>query len=401
MAQHRGPFALTPEIWAHIFAFLEDEHTAVRSFTEIQSRREVQQRLQLRMVCKQFNDVYAIDMHRLNLPVSFPTSALPGLLAWLRQSRVSITVFEANGDSVTDAILGAFVLSSAPLRVVDVSRVSSCSMELLSAFRCLKQCSLGSSAELEDLQDLSPLRNLPNLTDLLLCGHFCGLNMLQHLTSLQLQNSVAKASDICNFASILQKLMLEDSDLYGLHPRGLSACTSLRLLQLSESVLYDQSEDLQFSRSLSIMPVGIGIGRSLSSQLDTLHLLTDNDQIHSLAVDWIYDLSSLKDIAIECNHCNADLLVRLTKLTNLNKLSLKGDSITCVNLDIEWHHLQALQFLSVVGFTVVCGQHLVSLLQLERLTHVCFDGLTPHSSRCAGVLLHLCITLPHHAPRQS
>jgi hypothetical protein len=73
--------------------------------------------------------------------------------------------------------------------------------------------------------------------------------------------------------------MLEDSQLYGLHTRGLSACTSLRLLQLSESVLYDQSEDLQLLTNLSIMP----IGRPLSSQLHTLHLLTDNDQNE----DWL------------------------------------------------------------------------------------------------------------------
>ena len=215
MAQDRAPPALTPEIWAKIFAYLEDEHTAFRSYNEIQSRQEVQQRLQLRMVCKQFNDVYAVHMHRLNLPVSFPTSALPGLLAWLRQSRVSITVFEATcGTSVTDANLGAFVLSCAPLRVIDVSRVSSCSMELLSAFLCLKQCSLGGQ-ELGDFQDLSPLRNLPNLTDLLLCGDFFAINRLQHLTALQLQNSVVRATDNCNFASILQKLMMEDSHLHG------------------------------------------------------------------------------------------------------------------------------------------------------------------------------------------
>lgn len=217
-------------------------------------------------------------MHRLNLPFSFPTLALPGFLAWLQQSRVSITVFEATcRTSVTDAILGAFVLSSAPLRVVDLSCVSSCSVELLSAFHCLKQCSLGGQ-ELRQIQDLSPLRNLPNLTDLLLCGIFFTLNRLQHLTSLQLQNTVAKATDNCNFASILQKLMLEESIVWLTHMRTVS-CTSLRLLQLSESVLYDQSEDLQLLTNLSIMP----IGRPLSSQLHTLHLLTDNDQNE----DWL------------------------------------------------------------------------------------------------------------------
>ena len=62
------------------------------------------------------------------------------------------------------------------------------------------------------------------------------------------------------------------------HTRTVS-CTSLRLLQLSESVLYDQSEDLQLLTNLSIMP----IGRPLSSQLHTLHLLTDNDQNE----DWL------------------------------------------------------------------------------------------------------------------
>ena len=227
-------------------------------------------------------------MHRLNLPVSFPTRALPGLLAWLRQSRVSIKVFEAIcGTPVTDVVLGAFVLSSAPLRVADVSRVSTCSIELLSAFHCLEQCSLGGQ-ELGQSQDLSPLGNLPKLTDLLLCGDFFALDRLQHLTSLQLQDSVAKATDNCKFASVFQELTLEHSDLHGLHTRGLSACTSLIMLQLRESVLYDQNEDLQLPKNLSVMPTGI----PLSSQLHTLHLVTDNDQTKSLAVNWIHELSS-------------------------------------------------------------------------------------------------------------
>lgn len=126
------------------------------------------------------------------------------------------------------------------------------------------------------------------------------------------------------------------------------------------------------------------VGRPLSSQLHTLHLLTDNNQTQSLAVNWIYDLSSLEDIAIECNHCDVDLLVRFTNLTNLTKLIFRGCLSTCVNLDIEWHHLQAFQFLSIECCTVVCGPRLVSLLQLERLTHVCFDGITLKDSKSAA-----------------
>ncbi len=70
-------------------------------------------------------------------------------------------------------------------------------------------------------------------------------------------------------------------------------------------------------------------------------------------MNWIYELSSLQDIAIECNYCDFNLLMRLTNLTNLTKLFLKGDLFTCINLDIEWHHLQALQCLSIGEF--YCG----------------------------------------------
>jgi len=91
--------------------------------------------------------------------------------------------------------------------------------------------------------------------------------------------------------------------------------------------------------------------------------------------------------------------VWLTNLANLTKLILKVSPFTCISLDIEWHHLQALQFLSVECFTVVCGQHLVSL-QLERLTHVCFYGITPKDAEDAAIFAALdkCETLPHHAP---
>ena len=188
---------------------------------------------------------------------------------------------------------------------------------------------------------------------------------------------------------------MEDSHLHGLHTQGLSACSSLRLLQLSQSVIFDQNHDLQLLTNLSIMP----LGRPLSSQLHTLHLLTDNDQTESLAVNWIHELSSLKDIAIKCNYCNLDLMVCLTNLTNLTKLIVQGDLFTCISLDIEWHHLQALQFLSIEGFTVVCGQRLVSLLQLERLTHVCFDGITPKDSRCSAFLAALVYNLATLRPQ--
>ena len=110
---------------------------------------------------------------------------------------------------------------------------------------------------------------------------------------------------------------------------------------------------------------------------------------------WIYELSSLEDIAIECNYCDFNLLVRLTNLTNLTQ---KGDLFTCINLDIEWHPLQPLQCLSFENFIVVCGKRFVSLLQLERLTHVCFDGITAMDANCAAffpaLVYHLATSRP-------
>lgn len=64
---------------------------------------------QLKLVCKQFRDVYASHpglVERLYVSFSFSVSSLPSLLAWVQQNKGSVRCFLSDcGSPLVDAVL--------------------------------------------------------------------------------------------------------------------------------------------------------------------------------------------------------------------------------------------------------------------------------------------------------
>lgn len=143
-------------------------------------------------------------------------------------------------------------------------------------------------------------------------------------------------------------------------------------------------------------------------QLHTLELnnIVWADSVISNVI-WISTLTSLKDLSV-CFHSNDIYLIRhallLTILTRLHILAqlrvgvIDVDDQPVLSIAMAWHKLQALQDLSICGFSlqlspVECGFHtrgVAGLLRLPHLRVVSFVGSTTlgeFHSECSAALI--------------
>ena len=108
MASRRQvPLSLTPELWANVFAFLDKTDRPFESWEswDFKSSRELQQRLELRRVCKVFDAVHATHLQRLTVQHGLSDMAMPRLLAWLRRSKPLLTSVQV-GSSESSVVAG-------------------------------------------------------------------------------------------------------------------------------------------------------------------------------------------------------------------------------------------------------------------------------------------------------
>ena len=159
--QHLSP-VLSPEIWTVIFRSLRDEREALCSYGEVEARQSVQQLLlELRRVCKKFHSLHTTYMHLLSLSEDFPASALPSLLTWMRRSKVSLRVLQANcRTDIINILLGAMIAASMPIQEANLSQSDCCTIDLLSALPHLRNCALSTSSSTLNLQSLKKLPDL-------------------------------------------------------------------------------------------------------------------------------------------------------------------------------------------------------------------------------------------------
>lgn len=380
-ARHQDTVSLSPELWAHIFAFLDENHTPFESWKEpVLSSEGLQRRLVLRTVCKSFNAVHATHLRRLTIREDISDMALPSLLAWTRRSNPSLTSLQigCTDTSVVTAVLATLAYADTPLTMLeaDLSNVPKAfPLQLISAFRLLTGCSLMTRVR----QDLTPLQHLPHLTDLFLQGAFCHLDKLAHLTQLCLYDCTnMKCTADCKFVSVLEELSLVLTNLQGLHERGLSACCQLKRLTVEDSTLSDRKQNGQFAEG--VVPANISFITGLN-MLELKFAIAENPPLI-----WIAQLVSLQTLDVTYESFENAFLQHLSTLTNLTSLSVNTERYSsevvegCISLNLHWQLWQSLKCLSILGVPVSFGQNSLSLLQLDCLTHVTFEVM-PVSSR--------------------
>ena len=386
--------SLTPELWAKVFALVEERPDTLGSWDDSidtlawQNQQEVHQ---LKLVCKQFKKIYASHaglIQRLYLCDGFAARLLPALLAWLQQNKNSVQTFHSAEGRPVDAVLAGLVTSEQCLRIADVYNITAFSLSLLATFTSLEKCALW--RESAERLDLAPLGGLPRLQHLVLHGQFQELHHLAGLT--RLECIMAVVADVQEFAPSLEDLTIEDSHLLDMHTQGFSSCTALTHLELSNVSLMDSNEKEYLDADLSVIPTNI----ELLTQLHTLHLSTSSDEgiAHTANLGWISHLTSLQDLSISCDRSRGQVLQDVLSLTRLTRLDILGlsDSLNKVlDLNIEWHRLQALQELSLCKCRLHLGHDVAGLLQLHHLRHISFAESTidsPDDDECFAALMY-------------
>ncbi|KAA6419595.1 MAG: hypothetical protein FRX49_10520 [Trebouxia sp. A1-2] len=289
------------------------------------------------------------------------------------------------------------------MKIIDIGRVRKRSVDLVAKFTTLEKCDLGNRAA---YLDLAPLQLLPKLKDLVLRGNFRRVHHLAVLTGLECISGSVLGGQICKFAPILRRLVVEDGDLKGPNAQGVAACTALTELILEKACLsfgddYSSDHDDGYSDDVhewgrwddgsdapyysSVISIGGGFsmiptGMESLTQLHKLHLSTggrssiDLDGVANLC--WISQMTPLADLSMSFGKCYEDIMQGVTLLTNLTRLAVEGlDKFEerDVNVYIAWHKLQALQELSICNCTMQLGPGIGGLLKLDKLQQISFE----------------------------
>lgn len=112
--------------------------------------------------------------------------------------------------------------------------------------------------------------------------------------------------------------------------------------------------------------------------LTRLHTLNLGSSVQDLLnLKWIAVLTSLKDLSISARSSLDSVLQHALVLTQLTRFHISAPDeyqTSMLDIDMEWHRLQALQDLSINKFTVNFGPGVAGLLQLQNLKQVSFAG---------------------------
>ena len=375
--QRNAP-SLSPELWAKVFAHLEQQRDLTPPYDASKQKRNQMEVHQLKLVCKHFRSIFDSQtelVQQLYVDADFSLAQIPSLLAWLHQNKGSVRVLLSECTSpVVDIIMAG--LSPAPnINTIDIFGASACTVLLAGTYRRLEKCNLFCVAA--EPMSLAPLAALPRLRQLKLQGSFQELHHLTCLTNLQyVSGRILGAQE---FPPALQYLALTGSDLVGMHAQTLPACTGLTYLMLGNASLNGNNGYVYMNRNLSVVPTNIG----LLTQLQTLHLSTGGVEVEPAELKWVSELTSLHNLSMHFDHGPDDILQHVLLLTKLTYLEVSGvDAMVDVcplQVDLEWHKLQALCKLFIDMKRLRLGKDVLGLLQLPKLQEVSFADSTVSS----------------------
>ena len=263
--------------------------------------------IKLRLVCKQYNQIYNLQKHRsLSLFKDCAGDSLHSLLLWLQGCKNSLQMIETTCSSqCMESLLEATANSPCSLQIVDTDGINNRSVQLMAHCKLLTTCAL-SQPSVTPLNML-PLQALPCLSKLVLqAGNFINFQALAHLTSLHLRFSTVDSAEDCMCASKLQKLDLYHSRVE-IHSGGVSACQGLKSLSSVESwVLSDKDANML---NTSFNPDTFQVPDSISVLTCLTQLAT---QVPAIAIEeldlrWLYSLKTLRDLNLLYTEVSLDM----------------------------------------------------------------------------------------------
>ncbi len=179
----------------------------------------------------------------------------------------------------------------------------------------------------------------------------------------------------CKAVTSLQRAHWRDSDVGGLHPQGLAACSNLRHVSMDniEVIAIDPSETLDLATLAPSIPKSM-------SRLTNLYFLLGIDMVEKaeLQVSQLYQLTALAYFS----HMGSSALhleVGLSQLTDLVCLSLGSSPYLTNQLvyisfpAIDWQKLYSLEYLKLYECKLSFGVSILTVVEHQRVHTIVFD----------------------------
>ena len=375
--------SLTTDLWAKIFSQLPKAASRTSSHENQLAQAKF---LGLQLVCKRFQDVFRDHpqlFSTLYLSEGLQEQSIANLLVWLRERAAYVSCCIASCDSpALYAALGGVLCAPSTFAAIHLRRCTGPSLQLVSNFSTLTNCSLARPVTPLDITPLQALLDLQTLG--LGHGQFSAAQLPSHLNNLYLQNCRVEIAQDCCCVTTLRVLHTQHCIVERLHSSGLMACCALQQLRCFQSCLHAKSyHDEVVNISKWAMSIPHDLQRlSCLSELCFQFAGLPTDEV-DLAC--LYKLKNLHRLAV-C--CEEDLLVSsgLTTLQHLTFLHLEvsiphtgplafhaqGREAPCLRLDVDWKGMQALQQLQITSERVLCQSELLGLCSIQALARVAF-----------------------------
>lgn len=391
---------LSVDLWAEVLCYLRPQTHTGQEYADAEKEQIVAERHQrfhqLRLTCKLFNQVFLRNQElssRLYIKANFQHSALSSLLPWSYRYKGSVHTFTAScGSPCAEVALAG--LYGAKLTSVVIRDAASCTISTLAAFTSVTICDLHTSGNLV----LTPLKALQNLRDLVLRhGTFELGTITAGLTRLYLSVADATFEPDCNFVSTLHCLRMHTSSLSGLHAMGLSACSALRSLILTDAEIdaSAEAEGLNFTQEQAArLPSGVSALTHLTYLCFDIQVLVLYPVEGYFDMHRFYTLTNLQFLSLHVQYGRVDFVLcdAIKQLSKLETLTLTADEhvLSIMILNVQWQLMSNLQVVNLHARAFCFESNVLGFTQLTHLKRVCFLGrrcIDDSSARYFGEML--------------
>lgn len=275
--------------------------------------------------------------------------------------------------SPLDAVFTGLYLQGACLQLASLEHVCNSSLSLLAMFTTLTTCNLHSHHEEVDLQALSVLQQMVDLT--IVQGQFSNLDTLAHLTHLQMQDCVATCNADCKSASSLLHINMDESAIVRFHEHGIAACCHLKVLRLQtgEIEAVRPSEHLTFGRQ------DIRVPESLTALTELV--VQSRVKNRQLCFEWLSQLTSLRSLHV---NASTDLVLPqcLSTLSGLTHMELANmlERPGKTQIAFDWAAFVSLKNLKFYG-SIALSTDLGVVASVSKLRRISFQYLV-QSDQC-------------------
>ena len=285
----------------------------------------------------------------LFLDRAFTNQALESLLSRLQRTDVSIaTIVAACGSPVAEAVLaGAATAVNQPfigLSALALRGASAVAASLLMASTNLTSCCFKAMENNIDLGCLQWLPKLQSLEVVSIIG-VQGVENIPHLTYLQVDRAEVNCGSSVEFASTLRRLSLFMSNIDGFHNVGVSACSLLQQLTLTQACIAaaQSQHTIDIANSPAVLPTSL----SALVHLTSLNFESGESLSGAVATAWVFRLSNLASLHLNFAdgppQFRLDLrLLLLSKLEHLSICFKTSRQASVLSVEVPWVRMQSL-----------------------------------------------------------